>query len=145
MDHAGAAISICEKACQCVLVAHIPGDAADLLREQMGIGVIRQHQGAHLCVPAGQLLHNGSAQETGGTRNKIFIIHEKTPFQKTEKQVLLIFHKYSILEEKAGNNQHLPRGCKKSNSDRRSVAVLCELFWEGSEWQSWMPENAIRK
>ena len=128
VDHAGAAVGICEKICQPIAFAHIAGDGADLLREQMGVGVIGQCKGVHLCAPAGQLLHNGSAQEAGGTCNEIFIVHTKTSSPKIEIQVLLIFHKYSILKEKTGNNRHLPRGCKKSNSDRRSVAVLCELF-----------------
>ena len=56
------------------------------------------------------LIHNSPAEEAGSACNKVFIIHSKSLLSQISIQVLIIFHEYSILEEKGRNNQHLPYG-----------------------------------
>ena len=97
VNHTGTAVRIREEVCQRVFHTHITDDGMDFFGKQIDIGVIMQHKRMHSCAAAYQRFYNSSAKEAGSACNKIFIIHEKTPFQKTEKQVLLIFHKYSIL------------------------------------------------
>ena len=81
----------------------------DFFGEQIDLGVIMQHKRMHSCAAACQCFYNGSAEEAGGACNKILIKHSKS-LLLINIQVLIIFHKYSILEGKDGNNQHLPCG-----------------------------------
>lgn len=116
VNHTGTAVGIREEVCQRVFRTHITDDGVDLLREQIDIGVIMQHKRMHLRLAAYQLLRNSPSEEAGSACNKVFIIHSKSLLSQISIQVLIIFHKYSILEGKDRNNQHLPCGRKKSNT-----------------------------
>ena len=110
VNHTGTAVGIREEVCQRVFRTHITDDGMDFFGEQIDIGVILQHKRMHSCAAACQCFYNSSAEEAGGACNKIFIIHVKSLLPQISIQVLIIFHKYSILEVKDRNNQHLPYG-----------------------------------
>jgi len=109
VNHTGMAAGIRKEVCQRVFHAHITDDGMDFFGEQMDIGVIMQYKRMHLRSAAHQLLCNSPTEEAGSTCNKILIKHSKS-LLPISIQVLIIFHKYSILEGKDGNNQHLPYG-----------------------------------
>ena len=109
VNHTGTAAGIRKEVCQRVFHAHITDDGMDFFGEQMDIGVIMQYKRMHLRSAAHQLLCNSPTEEAGSTCNKILIKHSKS-LLPISIQVLIIFHKYSILEGKDGNNQHLPYG-----------------------------------
>ena len=145
VNHTGTTVGIREEVCQRVFRTHITDDGMDFFGEQIDIGVIMQHKRMHSCAAAYQRFYNSSAKEAGSACNKVFIIHSKSLLSQISIQVLIIFHKYSILERKGRNKQHLPYDRKKNNTFCQSVAFLCKLFWRSSIWRRWMQGNAIRK